>query len=144
MFCGRQHQLFTRAGNTDITQSAFFFEFAFFFQRTLAGKQTFFEADDEHQRKLQTFGAVQGHHLHAVVPGGGLTFMSQKSREHIHVFVFHRIELKTARGGDQLFQVFYPRLAFFGFFLAVKFNQSAFVNHMTDPFIQFEAIGIGC
>ena len=57
-----------RACDRHIHQPALLFQPAFVIDRTLTGKQTLFHADQEHHRKFQSLGRMQGHQLHAVVP----------------------------------------------------------------------------
>jgi hypothetical protein len=67
-------QFFAGAGDADVGEAALLFQPAFVVDRTLAGEQAFFHADQEHHRKLQALGRVQCHQLHAVVPRLALVF----------------------------------------------------------------------
>ncbi len=65
-------QLAHGPGRTHVAQPAFFLEPVGVVQRPLMREQAVFHAGHEHQRKFQTLGGVQGHQLHAVVPGVAL------------------------------------------------------------------------
>ena len=58
----------TRARNSYISETAFFFETraAAFIKRALVWKQAFFPAGQEHSFKFQTFGAMQRHNRNAL------------------------------------------------------------------------------
>ncbi len=102
-------------------------------------KQAFFHADQEYQRKLEAFRRVQGHELHAIVPGIALGLagfkrgMRQKGFQRRHVVVFDvDLEVKATAGADQLFEVFHTRLAFFGLVFVKMGFQAAFLDTEFD------------
>ena len=107
-----QRQFLAGAGDADISEPSFFLEPVGFIQGARRGKQTFFHADQEHERKLQTLGAVQGHQLHTV-----------------HAF-FHLAFTGLERGISQKRAEFAGRLFFIGH------NAPREAAGHRDPFIE--------
>ena len=108
----REHESRARARDADVGETAFFFEAARFLGRFLARKQAVFEADQEHQRKLETLRRMQRHQLHAVFPRFALPFagFERGVREERGELGETRFEilgraLETARDVDQLVEV---------------------------------------
>ena len=90
-------------------------------------KQAILHAGQEYHRKLQTLGRVQGHHLHAIGIGVGLSLagfehgVREEGFQWLHVgFALRR---KTSRGAHQFEQVLDPSLAAFALLLLVVLDQ---------------------
>ena len=88
------------------------FEATGFFDRLLARKQAVFEADQEHERELQTLRRMQCHQLHAILPGLALAFagFERRVRKKGGQFRKARFEVvgrapKAARHVDELVEV---------------------------------------
>ena len=59
-------QLLFGAGDTDVSQTALFFQICFGVLAHLAGENALLHADEEHIRELQTLGRVDGHQHHLI------------------------------------------------------------------------------
>ncbi|RMR60167.1 hypothetical protein ALP84_05238 [Pseudomonas cichorii] len=122
------HQLLHGAGDTDVSQTAFFFQTAGLFQAHLVREQPFFHAHQKHVREFQALGAVQGHELNAVFVLLSLRVasfqrrMAEESCQRGQFFIVF-IVLEVARSADQFLKVFHPCLTFFTFFLLVISDQ---------------------
>ncbi len=59
-------------GRADIAESALFLQCVSVMQGTAVGKKTVLHSRHEHQRKLEPFGRMKSHELHAVLPAVAL------------------------------------------------------------------------
>ncbi len=132
-------QFFARAGDADVSEPALFFQPSFVIDRSLAGEQTLFHADQEHHWKLQSLGRMQCHELHAVIPYLALVFTGLKCgvREECGQLVEASVDvflsgLETAGDVDQLVQIFHPRLGVTTTVLLVEIAQAGVGDGMVD------------
>src|SRR3569623_14516 len=134
------------AGDADVAQTPFLLEPPRLLDRHLMREQALFDAADAHQRKLEPFGGVQRHQLHAVFPLAGLALarlqrgVGQKRGERIEFAVF--LDLELARRRHQLFEIFDARLAGLALFLAVMIEQAAVLDHVIGLLAQFQRGGL--
>ena len=74
-------QVFPCPGHADITQASFFLESSpGLGYAALMREQAIFHANDEHDGELKSLGGMQGHQLHAVIPGLTLCLTGLKRR----------------------------------------------------------------
>ncbi len=148
-FGAGQVQLLHGAGNADIGQAALFFQTVGGLHAHFVREQSFFQSGNEHQRKLQSLGTVQGHQLHAVFVYLGLGFacfqygMVEKCHQWRQIVLFILFVAECQCGMHQLVQVFHTGLAFLAFFFLVIHQQSAVFNDMTGAFVQLQPGGGG-
>src|SRR5688572_1856434 len=115
-------------GGADITEPTLLHEAGDVGNRARVREEPVLQTAQEHHRELETLGRVQGHHLHAVLPGLGLTFagfehrVREKRRERRHAGI---LGLETARRADELLQALEPRLALVRLVLAVVCGKPA-------------------
>ena len=95
-----QEQTTLGAGHADIAEAALFLELGRVLGAALVGKQPLLHAHKKYQRKLEPFGAVQGHEVHALLPLLGLHFAG--------------LECCVGKKGHQRILI---RLSLFGLFL---------------------------
>ena len=109
------------------------------------GEQTVFHAGHEHQRKFQALGRMQGHELHAVVPGLALGLAGLErgvAEERLQlgqpgVGVLAR-QGKSVGGIDQFVEVLQPVLAFpIGL---VEGDEARRLQHVLDDLAQGQAL----
>ena len=154
LFGMTQVQALLGAGDADIGQTPLFLQAQRFRHRAVAGEQALFQPNQEHQRKLQTLGHVQGHQLHAVLAAARLALarfqrsMGEKGIEVIRCICDircihlaakqHRIGAggETGAGIGQFFQVFEPRPVPVIPALLVQGQQATAGDHMRDPLRQ--------
>ena len=111
-------------------------------------EQPIFETCKHHHRKLETFGGVQRHHLHAVFPRLGLSLaglehgMRQKRLERRQIFAVDALGFEAPGCGHEFEQVLGPRFAALGFFFAVMLEQATGVQHLIDDLVEREFAGV--
>ena len=106
-------------------------------------EQAFFHADQEHQRKLQTLGAVQGHQLHAVLVVAGLLFaglqrgvVEEGGQGRLNVVFLFAVTVEGAGGGYQFLEVFHSRLGLLALLVAVVGQQPGFLDDQLRHAVQ--------
>ena len=123
----------------DIAEPALLLEPGDVGDRALVREQPVLQPAQEHHRELETLGRVQGHHLHAVLPGLGLSLagfehrVRQERGERRHARI---LGLEAARRADEFLQVLEPRLALVRLLLAVVRDEPARLDDMIDLLVQ--------
>src|SRR5688572_1743423 len=126
-------------GGADITEPTLLLETDDVGDRARVREEPVLQAAQEDHRELETLGRMQGHHLHAVLPGLGLPFagfehrVREKRRERRHARI---LGLEAPRGADELLQVLEPRLALVRLLLAVVRGEPAGCDDMIHLLMQ--------
>ncbi|MNH22644.1 hypothetical protein D3C79_825080 [compost metagenome] len=114
-------ELLHGAGHAHVAEAALLLEPARLLGGLLAGEHALLHPDQQHQRELQSLGAVQRHQLHRIgvfvrlILAGLQRRVGEEGRQIAHVFQLVRPLVLTA-GRHQLVQVLHPRLGFLPFF----------------------------
>src|SRR5260221_2112029 len=133
------------AGDPDVTEPPLLLEAGQIIAGALVRKEPVLQTSQEHHRKFQSLGAVQGHHLQAVFPLAPLglaRFEHGMRQETLQRRQLAALRLVAARGAHQLLEVLDARLAALGLVLAMMLDEAAVADDVIDLFMQRQALDL--